>query len=152
MGKQYSVRLSASVIIERSGYLLFVKERRGIRHIYNEPVGRVEAGELVATAAAREVYEETGYRVKIGRLFGVYQVIRRRSRSNDSIRFVFLGKVKGGSPAGRKEKGIIPLWVRKSEIRKYWKKIKRPVSRAVLRDYLARRTKGTIISSVRGLR
>lgn len=36
------------------------------------PGGYVEVGESVAAAAAREVLEETGVRVELGRLVGVY--------------------------------------------------------------------------------
>ncbi len=36
------------------------------------PGGYVECGESVATATAREVYEETGVEVEVGRLIGVY--------------------------------------------------------------------------------
>ena len=36
------------------------------------PGGYVEAGESVAAAAAREVLEETGVRIELGRLVGVY--------------------------------------------------------------------------------
>ena len=36
------------------------------------PGGYVEPGETVVEATAREVMEETGYRVEVGRLIGVY--------------------------------------------------------------------------------
>ena len=46
-------------------------QRSDNRH-WGLPGGYVEIGESVASAAAREVYEETGVRVDVGKLIGVY--------------------------------------------------------------------------------
>ena len=67
------LRLSVSAVVwrdARATELLLM--RRSDNGHWGLPGGYVEIGESVAVAAAREVMEETGYRVEIGRLLGVY--------------------------------------------------------------------------------
>jgi ADP-ribose pyrophosphatase YjhB (NUDIX family) len=46
--------------------------QRSDNGLWGLPGGYVDAGESVAQAALREVLEETGWRVELGRLVGVY--------------------------------------------------------------------------------
>jgi ADP-ribose pyrophosphatase YjhB (NUDIX family) len=68
-----AIRLSVSAVVWREGggsaLLLMQRSDNGA---WGLPGGYVEAGESVAAAAAREVLEETGVRVAVGRLVGVY--------------------------------------------------------------------------------
>jgi ADP-ribose pyrophosphatase YjhB (NUDIX family) len=68
------IRLSVSAVIWRDGAggreLLLM--RRSDNGHWGLPGGYVEAGESVSEAVAREVFEETGVRVAVGRLVGVY--------------------------------------------------------------------------------
>ena len=67
------IRLSVSAIVwrdESAGELLLMQ--RSDNGHWGLPGGYVERGETVAAAAAREVYEETGVRIDVGRLVGVY--------------------------------------------------------------------------------
>ena len=68
-----ALRLSVSAVVWRDGpgQELLLMQRSDNAH-WGLPGGYVEAGESVESAAAREVYEETGVRVAIGRLVGVY--------------------------------------------------------------------------------
>jgi 8-oxo-dGTP pyrophosphatase MutT (NUDIX family) len=58
------------------------------------PGGHCEPGEDPAVAAARETVEETGYRVRIAGIVGVYSWRGLRSAGD----VVFLGQVVGGAP------------------------------------------------------
>jgi ADP-ribose pyrophosphatase YjhB (NUDIX family) len=67
------IRLSVSAIVweDGPGSALLLMRRSDNRH-WGLPGGYVEKGESVSTAAAREVEEETGVRIRVGRLIGVY--------------------------------------------------------------------------------
>lgn len=62
--------LSVSAMVWRGQTLLLM--RRADNGLWGLPGGFVELGESVAEAAKREVAEETGWSVEIGRLIGVY--------------------------------------------------------------------------------
>ncbi|MCA9604150.1 MAG: NUDIX domain-containing protein [Spirochaetaceae bacterium] len=62
--------LSVSALVWRGRELLLM--RRSDNGLWGLPGGYVEVGESVAEAARREVAEETGWRVVLGRLVGVY--------------------------------------------------------------------------------
>ncbi len=73
------VRLSVSAVVwrERDSQELLLM-RRSDNGQWGLPGGYVEAGESVTAAAAREVREETGYRVAVGDLIGVYSDPKRQ--------------------------------------------------------------------------
>lgn len=67
------VRVSVCVVVRRGdGSREILLMRRSDNAHWGLPGGYVEPGESVIAAAAREVREETGFEVKIGRLVGVY--------------------------------------------------------------------------------
>ena len=67
------VRLSVSAVVRRvrGGEEILLMQRSDNGH-WGLPGGHVEPGESVADAALREVREETGWRIELGRLVGVY--------------------------------------------------------------------------------
>jgi len=69
----HDVRLSVSAVVWRDpGRRELLLMQRSDNAHWGLPGGYVEPGESVQAAAAREVLEETGVRVAIGRLIGVY--------------------------------------------------------------------------------
>ena len=68
-----SLGLSVSAVVWRSGDRreLLLMQRSDNEH-WGIPGGVVEPGESVAGAVAREVAEETGVQIAVGRLVGVY--------------------------------------------------------------------------------
>ncbi len=71
LGRQGKLRLgcSAAIFDENRRVLLTKREDNGQWCL---PGGAVEPGESVAEACEREVFEETGLRVRVKRLVGVY--------------------------------------------------------------------------------
>lgn len=71
LGKEGTLRLgcSAAILDEQKRILL---TRRTDNGQWCLPGGAVESGESVAEACEREVFEETGLKVRVKRLIGVY--------------------------------------------------------------------------------
>ena len=82
--------LGSFVVIFDKKNRVLLSHRRDM-DIWNLPGGGVERGELPNEAAVRETYEETGLKISISKLVGVYGKPHK-----DEIIFVFLGKVVGG--------------------------------------------------------
>lgn len=59
-----------TAVIDQDGLLLLI--RRADDELWAMPGGSCDVGESPASAAAREVWEETGYTVEITRLLGVF--------------------------------------------------------------------------------
>ncbi len=69
----YDPKVAAASIIEREGKVLMV--RRAIQPgygLWSIPGGYVDRGEVVEEAAVREVWEETGLKVEILRMVGLF--------------------------------------------------------------------------------
>ena len=67
------LKVGVGALIERDGGLLLIRRtREPFRQQWNVPAGYVEIDEDPAHAVVREVYEETGLQVEIGRLVNVY--------------------------------------------------------------------------------
>lgn len=87
--------LSVSALVYRGRELLLM--RRSDNGHWGLPGGFVEMGESVAEAARREVVEETGFAVEIGRLVGVY--------SDPKTQVVDYGQKKGQKKGRKKGAG-----------------------------------------------
>ena len=81
---QYAIRVSASAAIVREGALLLVEfDEPGFGLHYNLPGGGHESGEALRETVRREVREETGAEVVVGRLLLVAEYEPRRARGRD---------------------------------------------------------------------
>lgn len=95
-----AIRASVSAVVLHDGRLLL--QQRADSGQWGLPGGSVEVGETVAAATAREVWEETGFEVEVGRLIGVYSDPRFQTvRYPDGrvwhyVNLCFAGELRGG--------------------------------------------------------
>lgn len=69
----YDPKVSTVCLVARDGKVLFIKRGNEPGYgLWSLPGGYVDRGEVVEKAAAREVFEETGLEVEVGRLLGVF--------------------------------------------------------------------------------
>jgi 8-oxo-dGTP pyrophosphatase MutT (NUDIX family) len=72
IGKQGELRLGCSAVLFDKNSAKILLTRRTDNGMWCLPGGMIEAGESVAEGCAREVWEETGLRVSVIRLTGIY--------------------------------------------------------------------------------
>ena len=82
-----SKKIVAGGLIEKNGKYLLVKENQKIcKGKWNIPAGEVDDNENVIDAAKREIYEETGCRVKIN---GILEIVNQNLKNVDLLLFIF---------------------------------------------------------------
>lgn len=67
--------ITVATVVQKNNRFLIVEERdkdTGLL-VFNQPAGHLEPNETIFAAAVRETLEETGYRVTLTSLVGVYQ-------------------------------------------------------------------------------
>ncbi len=92
------VGCSAAIFDEKRERVLLT--RRADNGQWCLPGGMMEAGESLAEACAREVWEETGLRVQVGRLIGVYNNTNRVTEYAGGNRYQFVGFTFEAQPVG----------------------------------------------------
>ncbi len=126
-------RGAAKVAIIERGQVLMVRARRGLtRNMWNLPGGFTGYGEHPATSAIREVAEETGIRVRLAKLIGIYSE-RFPNTGGYMFSFVYLGRRLNTTI--RPEPGEIAK-IRWMPLREALRLTRNPFARAALRDYL----------------
>ena len=85
------------VIIERAGSVLLVQSRFADAP-WGLPGGLLEVGEAVDQAAAREVLEETGLHIRVGRAIGFYSVPSEQALSLTLAAEVISGELLQSTP------------------------------------------------------
>jgi ADP-ribose pyrophosphatase YjhB (NUDIX family) len=93
--------LGVSVMVRHDGRVLLVQRGRApSAGFWAFPGGRVELGERLADAAAREVHEETSLEVEIGEAIDRAEIIRRNEGGEVEAHFVvivFAGRLLSGT-------------------------------------------------------
>lgn len=115
----WTAHVTVATVIEQDGKFLFVEEQtEGVTHsVFNQPAGHVEAGETIIDAAIRETMEETGYRIEIESLLGIYTYTPPLFPDRTYYRFCFIGKVLEHIPNAQLDTGIIgAVWMSLDEL------------------------------------
>ncbi len=111
--------LAASAAVFRDGRVLLARRARGAgAGLWSLPGGRVEPGESLAAAAAREVMEEVGVRCAPVILAGVREVILRDGAGRLTGHFVVLAyaaRFVSGAPATGPEAAEV-AWFHPDEV------------------------------------
>lgn len=111
-------RLGVGGVFFRNGRVLV--NRASYRTRFTIPSGFVEPGEPIESALVREVHEETGLRVAVGRLLLVRHKVLDRTESD--VYFAFLLEHRSGTPTARPpeivesrevpvEEALTALWI-----------------------------------------
>ena len=103
--------VTVATIVVRDGAFLLVEEttRAGVR--LNQPAGHLEAGETLLDAAARETLEESGYRIVLTALVGIYRWQAPETGAT-FLRFAFAGEVVAHEADRVLDAGIVrALWL-----------------------------------------
>ncbi len=112
-------RISAGVITEHEGRLLLVRHVLPGRYdFWVAPGGGVQGNESYEEAARREVWEETGLAVKVGRLLYIEDLANPECRF---VKFWFAAELVGGSfdithPEARAEHIKEAAWLSAAEL------------------------------------
>jgi 8-oxo-dGTP diphosphatase len=91
MPREYPERpiLAVGAVVLRGGEVLLIRRAREPgRGLYSVPGGAVKAGERLAEAAAREVFEETGLVVEIGPLVTLVERVTRDEAGRARFHYV----------------------------------------------------------------
>lgn len=92
-----------AAVFDRDERILMVRESAD--GLWTLPGGWIDVGESPASSARREVEEETGYRVRVVKLAGIYDKLRHPHppAPHHSYLIFFLCELEGGDPAASYE-------------------------------------------------
>lgn len=115
-GGYHTFRPIVSIALIERNHLLMVQHGSGSdRGRWNLPGGKVDAGESLTTAAVREAREETGHRVHIDGLGGLFTYVNRSG--TPCLRILFHGSITGGKPRIDGDEIVDVRWFHLDQVR-----------------------------------
>jgi len=98
IGKLGAIRLGCSAVIFDTTQNKILLTCRADNGLWCLPGGAIDPGESVVEACAREVWEETGLRVRVGKLIGVYSNPHQLVEYVDGNRFQLVALIFEAEP------------------------------------------------------
>ncbi len=109
------VYLNAGALVIKDEKALLVQEADDpFRGKWNFPLGEMKPDESLADAAIREVYEETGYHIKLASFLGIYQSLTMPDRN--VIIVMFKAQLVGGKLNPDSRDLIQAKWLTQDEV------------------------------------
>lgn len=94
-----SIKVRPAILIIENQKILTMKYIYGGNEVYNLPGGNLELGEYLSEALAREMVEELGIKVKVGKLILIGEVHSdEEKQKKQTLHLLFEGKIMDGSP------------------------------------------------------
>jgi 8-oxo-dGTP diphosphatase len=108
------MRIICAALIEKEGKYLLVNAKMGVpKGLWNNSGGHKEEGESVEEAVIREVKEETGYDIELGKLIGTYTY-----KSGEGKKYVYEARIIGGKLELPEDEIEEVRWFSVDEVRK----------------------------------
>ncbi|MDZ4260875.1 MAG: NUDIX hydrolase [Pseudomonadota bacterium] len=132
--------VTVAAVIEQNGKFLMVEEEQGLSEtVFNQPAGHLDEGESIITATIRETLEETAYHFTPSAIVGIYRWIEPISATT-FLRVCFTGEVTAHDTHLELDDGIIAAhWLSLGEINQLTPRLRSPLVRRCIDDYLAGR-------------
>ena len=131
--------ISVATVVEHNNAFLFVEETVKSRLVINQPAGRLEVGESLVSAAAREALEETGWTIEPRGLVGIYRWTSERE-GKTYVRVCFHGHALHHDIQRPLDQGIERvLWLDHAALLQRVQDLRSPLVLRCVDDYLAGR-------------
>ena len=89
-GRRRPILGVGGLVFDRDRVLLVKRGSHPAKGYWSIPGGKLRDGETLAEAVGRELFEETGLRVRVGALVDVYERLPRPGAGGDDAHFVVL--------------------------------------------------------------
>ncbi len=104
-------------LIVKDEKFLLVQEAVAQAGTWNHPAGWLDLGEDIMTGAKREAEEETGLKIEITGLLGVYPILKKKEGiPNHAIKFIFIAKSLNNNVVLDKNEIADARWFNLSEV------------------------------------
>ncbi len=131
--------LTVSAVVERDGRFLIVEERSSGVVVMNHPGGHIESGESPEQAVVREALEETGCKITVGEMLGIYLWIHPQTRQQ-YLRIAYVGNYVSHDESRVLDDGVYAIhWLTPADIRQRTQRLRSPMVMRCVEDYLAGR-------------